>query len=168
MGTFYTPESCEVVRQSAVKLGMIAVSSFWKVTKERLSEVMNGCGPDSWTDSMRSLASWVYRNFPEEIGIHDWDFEHSDGMPKTLIIVNQRFWDNAKIKLDYLYPAEVYTWKLWQWKKVYNAPVRAWAWSKLRLAFVALKNGSEEAWKEAHERCKPKEECGEPQKGESV
>ena len=162
MGTFYTPESCEEVRQSAATLGMIAVFSFWVVTKERLSEVMNGCGPDSWTDSLRSMASWVYRAFPEQIGIHDWDFEHSDGILATLEQANQRFWDNAKIKLDYLYPVEVYTWKVWQWKRIHKAPIRAWEYSKLRVAFVALKNGSEEAWISAHERCKPLEACGEP------
>ena len=160
MGTFYTPESCESVRQSARKLGMMAVSSFWKATKERLAEVMNGCGPDSWTDSLRRFASWVYRNFPEEIAIHDWDFEHSDGIIATLVIVNQRFWNNAKKKLDLIYPLT--------WGKFYLSPARACAWSKLRFAFVCLKNGSDEAWTSAHERCKPKEECGEPQKGSTV
>lgn len=126
---------------------MEALPEFWTESKESLAEIMNGCGPDSWTDSMRSFASWVYRNFPEEIAIHDFDFEHSDGVIATLIIVNKRFWNNAKIKLDSLYPL---TWGKW-----YLQPARAAAWSKLRFAYFALRNGSEESWVDAHKRRNP-------------
>jgi hypothetical protein len=123
---------------------MDADPEFWTLSSHDLAQVMNGCGPDSWTDSMRGAASWVYRNFPEQIAIHDFDFNKSDGVVATLVKVNQRFWDNAKIKLDLLYPL---TWGNW-----YGTPVRAWAWAKLRFAFFALKNGSEEAWIDAHNR----------------
>lgn len=145
MGTFYTPESCEQVRLSALGLHMQADPTFWKASPERLAEVMNGCGPDSWTDSLRCLASWVYRNFPEAIGIHDWDFEHSDGIPATLVKVNNRFHMNNKRKLNQLYPISQPWWY----------PARAIAWSKIQLAFVALKNDSLSAWISAHERYNP-------------
>lgn len=142
MSNFYSIQFCEQVRTSALCLCMSALPQFWRVSSMRLAEIMNGCGPDSWTDSMRAVASWVYRNYPEGIAIHDFDFEHSDGLESTLETVNRRFWDNNKKKLDTLYPMT----------KWWLAPVRAWAWSKLEFAFFALKNGSEDAWLSAHER----------------
>ena len=140
--TFYTKEFCEKVRNKANSLKMDALPIFWEEPIDSLSKIMNGCGPDSWTDSMRGLASWVYRNFPEAIAIHDFDFEHSDGIIESLIIVNNRFHINNKKKLDYLYPLS----KPWLY------PIRALAWSKIQLAFIALKNGSESAWIDAHNR----------------
>jgi hypothetical protein len=142
MANFYTITKCELVRLSARVLRMKARPDFWGASSMRLAEVMNGCGPDSWTDSMRTFASWVYRNYPEAIAIHDWDFEHSDGLLPTLQVVNDRFHSNNKLKLDDLYPLA----KPWLY------PIRAWAWSKLQFAFVALKNGSEPAWIDAHKR----------------
>jgi len=142
MDTFYTIRHCEAVRLSARLLRMVARPDFWGTSAMRLAEVMNGCGPDSWTDGMRAFASWVYRNYPEAIAIHDWDFEHSDGILATLQVVNDRFHSNNKLKLDSLYPLS----KPWLY------PIRAWAWSKLQFAFVALKNGSEPAWIDAHKR----------------
>ena len=143
--TFYTIKYCEKVRLNAWLLKMDALPSFFEASAMRLAEVMNGCGPDSWTDGMRSAASWVYRKYSENIAIHDWDFEHSDGNLETLKIVNQRFWDNGKKKLDKLYPLS----------KFWLAPVRAREWVKLEFAFFALKNGSEEAWISAHNRLNP-------------
>lgn len=143
--TFYTVEVCEKVRLSALCLLMKALPSYYSSSAKRLAEVMNGCGPDSWTDSMRAAASWVYRNYPEGISIHDWDFEHSDGKEETLVVVNKRFWDNNKKKLDSLYPLS----------KFWLTPVRAWAWAKLEFAYFALKNGSLEAWVDAHRRLNP-------------
>jgi len=143
--TFYTIRFCEQVRLSAWLLKMDAAPGYFAASAMRLAEVFNGCGPDSWTDSMRSLASWVYRNYPEAISIHDFDFENSDGDLSTLRMVNERFHANNKIKLNSLYPLS----RPWLY------PVRAWAWSKLQLAFVALKNGSDRAWVDAHVRLNP-------------
>ena len=148
MANFYSITKCEAVRLSARVLRMDARIDFWGTSAMRLAEVMNGCGPDSWTDSMRAFASWVYRNYPEAIAIHDWDFEHSDGNLDTLVIVNNRFNANNKLKLESLYPLS----KPWLY------PIRAWAWGKLQFAFVALKNGSESAWVDAHRRLNSPEE----------
>jgi hypothetical protein len=140
--TFYTVDQVHKIRQSAYYLGMQAHPDFFSMPVEKLVLTMNGCGPDSWTDSMRFAATWVYRNFPEAIAIHDFDFEHSDGEEKTLTKVNKRFHDNNVNKLNYLYPySSFYVW-----------PVRAWAYGKLEAAYIALKNGSLSAWKSAHER----------------
>lgn len=158
MKTFYTIDYCQKVRLAAWILMMDACPSYFEASAQKLAEVMNGCGPDSWTDGMRDAASWVYRNFPENISIHDWDFEHSDGNVETLKIVNQRFWDNGKKKLDKLYPVEIYTLQVWKWKRIHLAPARALAWSKLQFAFFALRNGSEEAWISAHRRLNPPEQ----------
>lgn len=146
MATFYTIDHCQWVRLSASLHGMDAREDFWSASASELARVMNGCGPDSWTDSFRQFASWVYRNFPEGIAIHDWDFEHSDGDLKTLVIVNNRFHFNNKLKLDAIYPL----------RKWWLLPVRAIAWGKLQFAFVALKNGSESAWVDAQKRLNPK------------
>lgn len=150
--TFYPAYFCEQVRSSAKTLRMVAAADFWSEPIESLAAVMNGCGPDSWTDSMRCLASWVYRNFPEAIAIHDFDFEHADGLESSLKIVNDRFHSNNKKKLNYLYPLS----KPWLY------PVRSWAWSKIQLAFVALKNGSLEAWVSAKQRLNPDPICTDP------
>lgn len=142
---FYPADVCAQVRISALILHMKAHKDFWEEPIDNLAQIMNGCGPDSWTDSMRCLASWVYRNFPEAIGIHDFDFEHSDGKETTLQVVNDRFHANNKKKLNKLYPLS----------KPWCYPARAFAWSKVQLAFVALKNGSLEAWVSAHDRLNP-------------
>lgn len=140
--TRYTPAECAAIRDNARKLGMDADPRFWTATPTELSKILNGCGPDSWTDSARSLATWVYRNFPEQIAIHDFDFQHSDGKPESLVKVNARFDANGAKKRDWLYPLS----------KFWLAPLRAWSWTKLQVASVALRNGSEEAWQSAHER----------------
>lgn len=155
----YSIYKCIKIRENAKKLNMEARSDFWSSPAHVLAEIFNGCGPDSWTDSMRSLATWVYRNYPEAIAIHDFDFQHSDGDLKTLEIVNKRFYDNEKKKLDYLYPVNVYTWKIWKWKRVDLTPIRAYAFGKIQLAYIALKNGSESAWIDAYNRFNAKKDA---------
>lgn len=142
--TYYEPAQCEQIRFDCKEIGCDADPRFWRVSAGELSLIMNGCGPDSWVDSMRCLASWVYRNYREAIAIHDFDFQHSDGNLNTLKKVNQRFLDNGKKKLDRMYPIS--------WRKAYLMPIRGYAWSKLQVAYVALKNGSEEAWISAYNR----------------
>ena len=124
---------------------MDAREDFWTATPAELAVILNGCGPSSWSDSLRDCASWVYRNFPEAIAVHDFDYEYADGVIATLVKVNQRFHDNNVKKLDFLYPLS----KPWLY------PIRAMAWLKVQFAFFALKNGSESAWISAHERLNP-------------
>lgn len=142
--TFYPTSFCDKVRKSAADLNMTALPNFWTFPLAVLATIMNGCGPDSWTDSLRSMASWVYRNYKEGIAIHDFDFQHSDGDLETLKIVNDRFYANGKTKLNTIYPLT--------WRTLYLSPLRAKEWSKLQFAFICLKNGSEEAWIDAHKR----------------
>jgi hypothetical protein len=142
--TFYPKSFCESIRKSAASLRMTAHLKFWTVSLEKLAGIMNGCGPDSWTDGMRAFASWVYREYKDPIAIHDFDFQNSDGDLDTLKIVNNRFYSNGKLKLDRLFPLS--------WRKFYLSLLRAKEWSKLQFAFIALKNGSETAWVDAHKR----------------
>ena len=140
--SFYTQAKCSQIRTSASKLKMLARPDFWTTTPKELAKIFNGCGPDSWIDLFRRFASWVYRMFPEPIAIHDFDFQHSDGNLKTLAKVNKNFLANSRLKLDSEYPLT----------NVWSYPIRAREWAKMQFAYIALKNGSEKAWKEAHER----------------
>lgn len=142
--SFYTPGKCANIRACALALGMDADPRYWSSTPEELALIFNGCGPDSWKDGLRKAASWVYRTFPEAVSIHDLDFQFSDGTDEGLEKVNNRFLKNSQKKLEFVYP--IATWKVWLY------PLRSVAWAKMRVAFFALKNGAEKAWKEAHER----------------
>jgi hypothetical protein len=146
--TFYTQEEIERIRNSAKRLCMIADPRYYNSELSDLVQVCNGYGPDMWSDSLRGTATWLYRNFPEAASIHDWDFKFSDGKPETLRVVNMRFRENNKTKLNSIYPLS----KPWLW------PLRAVAWCKVETAFRALEIGSETAWKSAYERY-GKEDC---------
>ena len=146
--TFYTPREVSVLRDRAKALGMEADPRFWNASPDTLAQVCNGYGPDMWSDSLRGTATWLYGNYPEAAMAHDWDFKFSDGRPETLILVNERFARNNRIKLNALYPLS----RPWLY------PLRAIAWTKLRLAYRALQLGSDNAWIAAHERY-AKEDC---------
>jgi hypothetical protein len=139
---YATPEEVEAIRDHARRLAMFAPVRFWTMPIGELVGIYNGCGPDSWTDSMRWAATWVYRNFRAAIAIHDFRFEFSDGTRAGLAEANGEFQDNGQIEIESRYPIG----RVWMW------PVRAAAWGKLRFACVALENGSWQAWQAAHER----------------
>ena len=142
---YYPLEAVKLIIAEALRLGMAARKGFYDTPPEELVRTFNGCGPDSWTDSTRSAATWIYRNFQSPIGIHDDEFEHADGKLETLKIVNDNFLANCKLQLDDRYPLTA-TWRVWRY------PMRAAAWSKIQFAYFCLCNGSEEAWESAHER----------------
>ena len=147
--TFYTPAKCEEIRFAIRMYGMSAPAQLFNASADDLAGVFNGCGPDAWSSDLREKLTWIYRNYPEMIAVHDWRFMFSDGNLDTLRKVNDEFIANGKIKLNALYPLS----KPWLY------PVRAWAWCKIEIAYAALVKGSEESWKSAFERY-GSEHCG--------
>lgn len=141
---YYPLETVEKLVAESRRLGLAVRAGFYDTPATELVRIFNGCGPDSWTDGFRRVATWIYRNFQAVICIHDYEFQHSDGKPETLKTVNDNFLKNAKIQLEDKYP--IATWRVWLY------PLRAGAWSKIQFAHFALCNGSEEAWQSAHER----------------
>lgn len=142
---FYPLEKVVKIVAECRRLRMAARKGFYDTPPEELVRTFNGCGPDSWKDSMRRFATFVYRHFESPVGIHDDEFQHSDGKPETLKIVNDNFLANCKLQLDDRYPLTP-TWRVWRY------PMRAAAWSKIQFAHYCLCNGSEEAWQAAHAR----------------
>lgn len=142
---YYPLEKVVAIVAECRRLMLSVRAGFYDTPATELVRIFNGCGPDSWTDSMRFAATWLYRNFQSAIGIHDYEFQHADGKLETLKIVNDNFLKNCKLELDDKYPL-VATWRVWRY------PLRAAAWSKIQFAYFALCNGSEEAWESAHER----------------
>lgn len=139
---FYTPARCEEIRFAIRAYGMSASQQLLNASADDLAAVFNGCGPDAWPRSIRKKLTWVYRNYPETIGNHDWRFMFSDGRSDTLEMVNREFLSNGMIKLNALYPLSK------PWLYIH----RAWAWNKLHIAHLALAAGSESAWISAYER----------------
>lgn len=141
---YYPLEAVEKIVSESRRLMLHVRGGFFDTPISELVTIFNGCGPDSWKDWMRWAATWIYRNFQAVIGIHDYEFQHSDGKPETLKTVNDNFLENAKIQLEDKYP--IATWRVWLY------PLRAAAWGKIQFAYFALCNGSEEAWQSAHAR----------------
>ena len=139
---FYTPAKCEEIRFAIRMYGMSAPAQLFNASADDLAGVFNGCGPDAWPQTMRSKLTWVYRNFPEMIAVHDWRFMFSDGNLDTLRKVNDEFLANGKIKLNALYPLSK------PWLYVH----RAIAWTKITIAYNALLAGSDESWISAYQR----------------
>lgn len=149
MEQFYTPARCEEIRFAIRMYGMSAPTQLFNASADDLAGVFNGCGPDAWAPKIRSRLTWIYRNFPEMIAVHDWRFMFSDGKKETLVKVNDEFLKNGKIKLNSLYPLS----------NPLRYPARALAWCKIELAYVALVEGSEASWESAFERF-GNEHCG--------
>lgn len=139
---YYPLEKVVAIVAECRRLMLSVRAGFYDTPATELVRIFNGCGPDSWTDSMRFAATWLYRNFQSAIGVHDYEFQHSDGKLETLQIVNDNFLKNCKLELEDRYPLR----KFWLY------PLRAAAWSKIQFAYFALCNGSEEAWQSAHTR----------------
>ncbi len=130
------------MRRRANALNLAAQRGFWIDNASRLASICNGFGPDRWSEKAREVMTWIWRNFQEAAMIHDWEYEHSDGLEASCNEADERFYTNCKILLADLYPA----WKVWL------LPVRAIAFVKIRLAYNALRLYGLDAWIEAYKR----------------
>lgn len=139
---YATVDEVVALRNRAYELKLEAPRGFWELPAAALAKIYNGCGPDSWTDSMRQFATMVYANYKPEIAIHDYEYEMSDGTRANWHAANNRFRTNTLRTIDTLWPR----WKFWRVLRR-NAEL-----AKRELAVTALENGSWDAWVDACKR----------------
>lgn len=134
-------EAC-AVRKSIIALNLSRSARFDTLTEKEFSAIYNGYGPDDWPLKIRAAITYIYDNWQELAGVHDEDFDASDGTQRGWLEATARWGINIVLMLDARYPLK----KVWLW------PARSLAWAKLRLAYRALQIGSWGSWVDAHNR----------------
>lgn len=134
------------LKLQARRLGLKAVEGFWTfLDVDALNRLWNGYGPDRWPVCVRSVMTWIYRNFEASALIHDWDYTFADGTIMGWQTADDRFYENLRIQRDKLYP----------WSKPWLYPFRILATAKIRSAKLALDLGGYTAYAAAFtRRCK--------------
>jgi len=135
------------IRAKVIAMNLLRPEWFDTMTDAEWIACWNGYGPDSWPAWMRSAVTWVYR-FQEIVAApHDCWFWRSDGTRETWRRVMDEWIANARTNLNARFPM----WKVWLWAQ------RADEWTKMKVAIIALEEGSFDAWVSAHKReCLPK------------
>ena len=117
------------VFENIKRLDLHRTPDFDKLTKEKFAEIYNGCGPDSWPQWARTVMTWVFRNFPEILGVHDVGYYFSDGTRAGWQITQDNWRYNISVVLASVYPC----------RKFWMLPLRAVAWCKLKAAYKVLR-----------------------------
>ena len=128
-----------ILREKALKLNLYASDEFWNFKDEnKLNELWNGYGPDKWPNCIRSIMTFIYRNYEESALIHDFDYTFSDKSIQGWILADNRFAYNFKKQIDNRYP----------FKNPLLWPLRVIALAKRKTAIEALELGGFSAWKD--------------------
>lgn len=130
------------VRASIIALDLSRPPVFDRLTDEQFAAIYNGYGPDDWPPAIRAAITHIYDRWLELAGVHDVDFNFSDGTVRGWREATARWSVNCSLMLDARYPLR----KVWLW------PVRTAAWLKLRASLRALQVGSWGAWSDCHKR----------------
>ena len=130
------------VRASVIALDLSRPAVFDTMSPAQFAAIYNGYGPDDWPAGLRAAISHIYEKWLELAGVHDTDFNFSDGTVKGWREATARWEINISLMLDARYPLR----KFWLW------PARTAAWLKLRASYRALQIGSWGAWTDANKR----------------
>lgn len=114
------------------RLNLHRLPVFDTLTIEEFDFAYNGYGPDAWPAVLRGAVTWIYRNFKPLAAVHDVDFVYSNGTEEGFNDATNRWQLNSKVLLNDRYPK----------RKFWLLPIRAYAWCKLKLSYIALKKYS--------------------------
>ena len=109
---------------------------FANASLDKLCEVCNGVGSASMPDKLRKALTKAYACAQATAAIHDWRYEHSDGLSESQKKADDEFLNNGMAEVKYRHANG----GLWGWLH------RLWDERKIVAAYRLLQIGGEAAW----------------------
>lgn len=103
---------------------------------DELCKVCNGIGSSSMPEKLRKALTKAYKCAQATAAIHDWRYEHSDGLPESQKKADAEFVFNGMAEVKYRHSNG----GLWGWLH------RLWDERKIVAAYRLLEVGGEAAW----------------------
>ena len=109
---------------------------FAAASLDELCKVCNGVGSASMSEKLRKALTKAYACAQATAVIHDWRYEHSDGLPESQKKADNEFLNNGMAEVKYRHANG----GLWGWLH------RLWDERKIVAAYRLLEVGGEAAW----------------------
>lgn len=103
---------------------------------DELCKVCNGMGSASMSEKLRKALTKAYACAQATAAIHDWRYEHSDGLPESQKKADAEFLKNGMAEVKYRHANG----GLWGWLH------RLWDERKIVAAYRLLEVGGEASW----------------------
>ena len=124
------------IRAGVQKAGLSAPQEFFDAGIDELCEVCNGVGGASLPEKLCKALTQAYACAQATAAIHDWRYEHSDGLPESQKKADNEFLKNGMAEVKYRHANG----GLWSWLH------RLWDERKIIAAYRFLEVGGEGAW----------------------
>ena len=144
----YTVEEIESFQRTAVELGLKYPAGFTEMSASEMVNIINGYGPDSWSDELRNILTWIFRKYPLPAAIHDVRYEFSDGRELTRKAADAEFSANLLIVWHHNYG-------IWR----YVNPMAWLDYWKINMATALTLEFGRNAWRNAYRRNQRKVKC---------
>lgn len=132
----YTKDQMLEIVSVAKAAGLSFPDEFANAPLETLCKICNGVGSASMPEKLRKALTAAYRCAEAAAAIHDWRYEHSDGLPASQQQADREFLENALAEVRYRHEGG----GLRGWLH------RLWDERKIVAAFRLLEAGGESAW----------------------
>lgn len=103
---------------------------------DELCKICNGVGSASMPEKLRKALTKAYKCAQTTAAIHDWHYEHSDGLTESQKKADIEFLNNGMAEVKYRHSNG----DLWGWLH------RIWDERKIVVAYRLLEVGGEAAW----------------------
>ncbi len=139
----YSILAIQQLKLTAQKQNLSYCERFYNVSNEQLQQILNGYGPDGWSQEARAVLTWIYRNYESSAAIHDVRYEYSDGTQLHRQHADDEFEQNLKKQWRHRYGRS-------RW---FN-PVALYSYSKITTAYKTVQLFGGSSWNAAYERRK--------------
>ena len=139
----YTVQETASMQQQAKLLKLKYPQEFVAMPPELLAKMINGYGPEHWSERLRKIITWIFRHYPLPAAIHDFRYEFSDGIEPTRKAADAEFAVNLRL--------------IWQnrYGKLRFFNIFAWFdYWKIRTASKLVKRFSRSSWQNSYHRRK--------------
>lgn len=132
----YTQEQMLEIVSVAKAAGLSFPDDFAGASLDALCKACNGVGSASMPKKLRKALTKAYKCAQATAAIHDWRYEHSDGLPESQKKADAEFVFNGMAEVKYRHSNG----GLWGWLH------RLWDERKIVAAYRLLELGGEAAW----------------------
>lgn len=132
----YTKDKMLEIVSVAKAAGLSFPDDFAGASLDRLCKVCNGVGSASMPEKLRKALTKAYACAEATAAIHDWRYEHSDGIPESQRKADEEFLQNGLAEVRYRHEGG----GLRGWL------CRLWDERKIVAAYRLLEAGGEAAW----------------------
>ena len=137
----YSNEEIKEFQRIAAELKLKYPACFTEMSAGELVNIINGYGPDSWSEELRKVLTWIFRKYPLPQAIHDLRYEFSDGRELTRKAADAEF--AANLRLVWLHNYGVW--------RFFN-PAAWFDYWKINTAAVLTVQFGRNAWRNAYRR----------------